>query len=551
MRMQYRTLIADFSGDLEMANRNENDKRRRLFRLTGWLAAAAVVLTLFLLPVMTVSAYRPGGGHTYSGGSSGSSGGGFSGGGSYSGSGSYSGAGGGFLGVGSLTGCGLPKWSEYIIIGLFLVGFIFSSVLPKLTNSDENWASGGNVAWGAPPPPPPPDLSGLRQHDPNFSSIVLEDFLSNLYMRTMESRGTSRADVTGGLKALAPYLSKEVRATIANRGNRPVQEVTGVVVGSQKVTSLAGLGSETVTINVEFESNYTEIYPATPGGKPPQPMGFYARERWILSRSANAKSRKPAETQTFNCPNCGAPVETSQDEKCAYCGSFFNSGEFDWFVTSVVVLSEEPRGPLLTGHVEEKGTNLPTIFHPDREKALGEIKERDQGFDLNGFEERVKKVYHEMYDAWTNLTWEKARPYVTDRFFMGQTYWIQAYQKQGLRNVLQNFRTTRMEFVKAISDPFFDAITLRIFATGFEYTIHAASGRIVSGNNKKERPYSEYWTMVRARKDTNEVANFCPACGAPLDVNSSGNCDHCGSKVATGASDWVLSRIEQDESYAG
>ncbi|MEM9490626.1 MAG: hypothetical protein AAGC55_15880, partial [Myxococcota bacterium] len=44
----------------------------------------------------------------------------------------------------------------------------------------------------------------------------------------------------------------------------------------------------------------------------------------------------------------------------------------------------------------------------------------------------------------------------------------------------------------------------------------------------------------------------CPSCGAPLDqVNMAGTCEYCGSHLTSGEFDWVLSKIEQDDSYRG
>ena len=43
----------------------------------------------------------------------------------------------------------------------------------------------------------------------------------------------------------------------------------------------------------------------------------------------------------------------------------------------------------------------------------------------------------------------------------------------------------------------------------------------------------------------------CPNCGAALKVNMAGVCEYCRSKITSGEFDWVLSRIEQDEAYAG
>lgn len=523
----------------------------------GWgMILALATATLLSAPLLEAAA-RPGGGHRFSGGSRRS----------YSrsrsrssSSGSYSGgyrrsSSGGFLGIGG--GCGMSSWMEYLLILLAIAVVGGFSIVPKLLGDEDVWDSGGNTGWGQTPLPPPrpprPDLSVLRTLDPNFSPVVLEDFLYNLYVRAMEARGTGGDSSTPNLDTLAPYLSKSVRAQLASRGGRPVHDITGVIVGAQRVTNLSGLEEDTVTLGVLFETNYTELYAPPPGQDPPPPMTFYTRERWNLSRAKTAKSRRPDEVHTFNCPNCGAPVEGSQDEKCEYCGSFFNSGEFDWFVQGVTLLSEEPRGPLLTGPVEERGTNLPTVHHPQRNEEIQQIQGRDPSFDLDALVKRVELIFEEMNTAWTQLQWERARPFVSDRFYMAQTYWIDAYKKQGLRNVLKEYRITRTELAKATTDPFFDSITLRVYATSIDTTVHDATGRVVSGNPNVHRAYSEYWTLIRAHeaKGRPSAEKSCPACGAPLDVNASGNCEHCGSKVAGGGYDWVLSRVEQDDVYAG
>jgi hypothetical protein len=39
--------------------------------------------------------------------------------------------------------------------------------------------------------------------------------------------------------------------------------------------------------------------------------------------------------------------------------------------------------------------------------------------------------------------------------------------------------------------------------------------------------------------------------GAALAINQAGECEFCAVVVTTGEFDWVLSRIEQDDSYSG
>ena len=45
--------------------------------------------------------------------------------------------------------------------------------------------------------------------------------------------------------------------------------------------------------------------------------------------------------------------------------------------------------------------------------------------------------------------------------------------------------------------------------------------------------------------------SFANMKGLALAVSMTGNCNYCRVKVTTGEFDWVLSRIEQDESYGG
>jgi ribosomal protein L37AE/L43A len=428
-------------------------------------------------------------------------------------------------------------------------------------SSSDAWESGSATEWtgtgwdetaGAQPgwgPPRPPDLSPLREFDPNFSQMVLEDFLYGLFVRAQELRGEGRE----GLNLLAPYLSQGVRGALLARGGRTVSDVTGVVIGAQHITHVAGLDAEVVQISVEFESNYTEVYPPGADGKAPASMGFYVHEVWGLSRKRSAQSRPPDKVYSLNCPKCGGPVEKTQDERCGYCGSVFGSGEFDWFVDSYKMIREETRGPLLTGFVQEEGTNLPTLVQPDINDRLTDLQEKDPEFQWEELQQRVSMIFEVMNDAWTGLQWDRVRPYVTDRFYLSQLFWINAYSAQGLRNILTGARITRMEMAKVSQDPFFDSVTVRLWATGMDYTQKVDTGEVVGGSNTAERFYSEYWTLIRsaATKGPARADKACPNCGGPLQINQAGHCDHCGSKVTGGAFDWALSRIQQDDSYAG
>ena len=527
----------------------------------GALGLALFVAALVALSLLaaTIADARPGGGHSFSGGRS------FGGlGGSSSRSpsfgGGYSSPGRGYIfysggstshesGSGGADN-GWVNW--FLLLVIFII--IISAWSLKGVRRNDGWDSASARSDYLPEPPSPAmkprgrvvDLSPIRKWDPNFSSILLEDFLFGLYVRAQEARGAKG----NALDLLAPYIAAEARGALGHRGERPVADVTGVVVGSLSLTRLTGIETEEIELVVLFESNYTEVYE---GVEPRQTMGFYAKERWRLARSRSAKSRPPERIQTYNCPNCDAAVTQSQDERCAYCGAVFGSGELDWFVKQIVLLGEEMRGPLLTGFVEEEGTDNPTIKAADLDQQLAALTAKDSNFSLPSFSERITLIYDELNRAWTSLDWPRVRPYTSDRFFLSQLYWINAYKEQGLRNVLEKGRLEDYQLAKITQDPFFDAITVRLFARVIDYTIHEATRRVVGGKRSKERYYSEYWTFIRSAKTRGPARadKRCPNCGADLSINMAGHCVYCSAKVTSGEFDWVLSRIEQDEAYKG
>jgi hypothetical protein len=131
-------------------------------------------------------------------------------------------------------------------------------------------------------------------------------------------------------------------------------------------------------------------------------------------------------------------------------------------------------------------------------------------------------------------------------------YWITEYRRQRLRNVLEDVRIESLEVVKVTTDAFYDALTFRIFASMCDYTADE-QGKLVCGSKTTPRRFSEYWTFIRRRgvKQKDKDDEHCPNCGAPLKVNMAGVCEYCQGKITSGEFDWVLSRIEQDETYEG
>jgi predicted lipid-binding transport protein (Tim44 family) len=208
---------------------------------------------------------------------------------------------------------------------------------------------------------------------------------------------------------------------------------------------------------------------------------------------------------------------------------------------------------MLTGDTPETGTDLPTVVDPGARAAMTAILAEDPALTWPALQARIGLVFSEFQVAWSSRDLAGMRGYLSDRLFETQTFWVEAYKAQHLRNVTDNARILGVELARVDRDRFFDAVTVRLWATSLDYTLADEDGRVLSGSRSKERRYSEYWSLVRSsrRKGPTRSERVCPNCGAPLQINMAGVCTYCQAKVTAGDFDWVLSRIEQDEVYTG
>jgi predicted lipid-binding transport protein (Tim44 family) len=376
----------------------------------------------------------------------------------------------------------------------------------------------------------------IRKTDPEFSIVLFEDFLYALYAEVQHARGKNDLD------RLRPYVSEKARAAM----RRPdLSAVEDVIVGAVQLASFTMTG-EGVRVRVRYEVNYTEV------DKAGKKSSWWARETWHLRRPPGVESRPPERIRTFGCPSCGAKLEALRGNVCSHCNQVIDTGAFDWFVDAIATEMKEAKGPLLTADLPEKGTSLPTIVAPDLETALHGLERSDPEFSRKAFVERARMIFDRFQTAWSARDLLQMRPFMSDNLFQQQLYWIEAYKREHLRNITEDARINGVHFARVLSDKRYDAITIRLFATSKDYLVNDG-GQLVSGSKDRMRSYGEYWTLIRGAsvKGTPRTDQNCPSCGAPLRISMAGQCEYCSAKVTSGDFDWVLSKIEQDEVYAG
>ena len=488
----------------------------------------AALAALVLAALAATAAARPGGGDSYSGG--GGHGGG--------------GDGGGDSGlVFELIYWLFRLIFVYPTIGLPILALVIGYVIYSAhrQHKTKDWDSGPPVELHQ-----TIELSAVRRLDPGFSQVVFEDFAFRLFSTAHRARHTADA-----LAAVAPYVSAAARAELALRA--PIsQPVVQVVVGALRTFRVdlpaaatdAGGRPRRVQIALEYEANLATAEHT-----------YYSVETWLFGRDATVHSKPPGATRTFPCPNCGAPWQASRTgtQVCASCGQAVDNGRFDWIVEQVSLASSDERPPTLTTEVAERGTELSTYRQPDIDAAWLQLTRDDPALTDAALEARLTMIYTQLNLAWSTNELGPARGLVSDGLYDYLSYWIEAYRRQGLRNALVDMRITHSALARLIRDRYFDALTIRIWGTGKDYVVRTETGAVVRGSKHRERRYSEYWTLIRSagRRGAPVAAPACSNCGAPLQIAQSGACEHCGAHVTSGEFDWVVSKIEQDDTYRG
>lgn len=388
-------------------------------------------------------------------------------------------------------------------------------------------------------------IAALQERDPNFSKILLTDFTHLLFSKLYHYAGCPE------FSYLTPFLSAELQQQYQFIAPQPAEEI--VINGIQWES--VGQQETQDQITLQIDANYSlDLH----GNK----ARFAVTERWLMCRSSGQLSPEPKKMQALSCPNCAAPAHFNDAGVCPYCKSTLQRGESQWFLQQRVITQKtQLESSSLVSYAEEQGTQLATVFQPELQQNLSQLQQAQNlsNWDefYTAFEQDIVTAYFlSIYQHWSACDWDGVRHLLSDRLYEANQFWTDMYQQQHWFNRLDNLKINRIELVKIELDRFYLAITVRIFAACNDYT-EDAQGKLIGGNKKTLRRYSEYWTFVR-RSDTSptgaQTVNLqqCPQCGAPADqMGQAAKCGYCGSKISTGEFSWVLFLITQDENYTG
>lgn len=185
------------------------------------------------------------------------------------------------------------------------------------------------------------DLTSLKERDPDFNEDLFIAKISNIYVQLQESWEAK------DWKKVRPFESDE----LFNMHKRQLQEfidsnttnvVDDIAVLKTQIRDYREYG-DTETLDVYLKARIKDYVKddATDKvieGDPKQEITMeyilsMSRKKGVLTRSGEG-------TTVNTCPNCGANISINAAGECEYCSSVVTSGDFDWVLTRLDVLSQ-------------------------------------------------------------------------------------------------------------------------------------------------------------------------------------------------------------------
>ena len=59
------------------------------------------------------------------------------------------------------------------------------------------------------------------------------------------------------------------------------------------------------------------------------------------NETENKKIDNDIYADVYECPNCGANIKDATKVACDYCGTVFDNSNYDWYLESKVIISED------------------------------------------------------------------------------------------------------------------------------------------------------------------------------------------------------------------
>ena len=184
----------------------------------------------------------------------------------------------------------------------------------------------------------------------------------------------------------------------------------------------------------------------------------------------------------------------------------------------------------------------------DQTAIENEIKKSIPNFEKYAFLKQGFKIYYDVQEAWMNFKLEDVKDVLTDELYSMYESQLATLEVKGEQNIMKDIILRRSYLSGVTKQNNNITIETKYIIEMYDYIADSQTGKLVRGNsNKKMR--ATYLMKFRKTLDENAKVEHCPNCGAKIEMNSSGTCEYCGSKIVADNTKWVLTEKKVINQY--
>ena len=184
----------------------------------------------------------------------------------------------------------------------------------------------------------------------------------------------------------------------------------------------------------------------------------------------------------------------------------------------------------------------------NEDEIENKIKKLIPNFNKQEFLNQGFNIYYDIQMAWMDFKLEDIKDKVTDEIYTMYESQLATLEVKGEQNIMKDIQLKQSCLKDVTNQNGTITIKTNYVIEMYDYIADVNTKKLIRGeDNKKIRIL--YEMSFRKALSEDEKVTHCPNCGAKVEMNSTGTCEYCGSKLVSENTKWVLTEkkvIEQD-----
>lgn len=235
----------------------------------------------------------------------------------------------------------------------------------------------------------------------------------------------------------------------------------------------------------------------------------------------------------------------------SYSGGSYDSGSSSWDYDSDY--DSDDGGYSLIGFIifliliiiitvysaKDKQNKVTKTVNANDENVANKVKQYIPNFNKQEFLNNGYQIYKDVQNAWMNFKLDDVKDVITDEIYNMYDSQLSTLEVKGEKNIMKDFKLVKSYLKDVNVQNETITITTGYIIEMYDYIIEESTGKVLRGSSTNKLRIV-YEMKFRQTLNSNGKVDHCPNCGAKIEMNSSGTCEYCGSKIVSENTKWVL-----------